>query len=117
MGKTKEQVKEREKEVFQFIVDYKVENDGISPTLREIAKALNFSTTSLVNLYLQKLRLSGRISWSGTLSRSIQVVGGRWVYNPRIRILTDPCPGCGGTDYICAECNHWETFNLGWNDD
>jgi SOS-response transcriptional repressor LexA len=70
---------EREEIVLDYIIYFKRENDGTSPTVREIQHALKISSTSLVNYYLRNLKLAGRIRFCGNGSaRGIMVVGGCW---------------------------------------
>jgi SOS-response transcriptional repressor LexA len=69
----------REKAIFQYIQTYKAENDGLSPTHREIGDATGIKSTSLVNRYLGHLADEGliRLRRDGN-SRGIIVVGGSW---------------------------------------
>ncbi|MBN1200630.1 MAG: hypothetical protein JXJ20_02120 [Anaerolineae bacterium] len=62
-------------QIFQFIVDYKREHDGLAPTVTEIAKECMLST-STVSYHLMKLQIERRILISGR--RSIEVIGGVW---------------------------------------
>lgn len=65
-------------DIFDFIVKFKRENDGNSPTVREIALRCDVSSTSVVNHHLQKLEQVGLISRSPESARAIRVTGGRW---------------------------------------
>jgi len=72
----------RKDRVFQFIVTYKREHDGISPTLREIVEAGLASSTSHAKDVLITLYGDGRIDFAkGSAPRAIMVVGGRWDYD------------------------------------
>lgn len=63
--------------IYQFILEYKREHDGNSPTFREIRQACQISSTSMVSYYLRQLEAETKISLQpGT--RSIAVVGGEW---------------------------------------
>jgi SOS-response transcriptional repressor LexA len=62
-------------QVFEFIVEYKREHDGISPSVREIAEGCVLSE-STVKYHLLKLENERRILVKGR--RAIEVVGGEW---------------------------------------
>lgn len=68
----------REK-VFDYICDYKKENDGNSPTVREIKRGCGLSSESVVSYHLDILQCEGKIRrWPHTWRR-VEVVGGKWV--------------------------------------
>jgi SOS-response transcriptional repressor LexA len=69
----------REQAVLGFIIRYKMEHDGISPTMREIALRCDISSTSQVARSLAVLEDEGHIRRAEVSSRHIEVVGGRWV--------------------------------------
>ena len=71
----------REQEVLDFIISYKTDNDGNSPTLREIAKATAITSTSVVNYYLNRLQYVYNliIRPKKHKQRSIKVIGGKWI--------------------------------------
>lgn len=69
----------KEQPVFTYIIQYKTENDGLSPSYRDICKYCNVSSTSMVQYYLLKLKRQGKISFTKGIS-GIKVVGGRWEY-------------------------------------
>ena len=76
-------VKGREELLLKFIIEYKSEHDGNSPSIREIIAGAGFSSTSMVNYYLDKLEQRGRIvREAGGQSRGIKIPGGQWVYQP-----------------------------------
>ncbi len=62
-------------QVFAFIVQYKREHDGLSPTAREIAEAC-FMHESTARYHVTQLALHGRIRLIER--RGIEVVGGAW---------------------------------------
>jgi SOS-response transcriptional repressor LexA len=69
--------------VFDFIVAYKREHDGNSPTIREIMLACGISSTSMVVFYLNKLERRGIIRrpepvFGARYANGIEVVGGKW---------------------------------------
>ncbi len=69
-------------EIFDFIVAYKIQNDGQSPTYREIMESCHLSSTSLVAYYLSRLVKAGKIAMNYYGTRSIRVPGGSWNYKP-----------------------------------
>ncbi len=62
-------------QVFQYIVDYKREHDGLSPTISAIARAL-FMNRTTARYHVMMLEHDGRIRLVGR--RAIQVIGGAW---------------------------------------
>lgn len=64
--------------VYEFIVKFKKEHDGNSPTIREIGAACNISSTSAVAYILKVLVRRGLI----TVDRDISVVGAEWREKP-----------------------------------
>ena len=65
--------------VLYYIILYKSEHDGNSPTVRQIAEACDISSISVVNYLLRRLEASGHIRLGDDgKSRQIEVVGGRW---------------------------------------
>lgn len=73
------QMRTIDKKVLDFIVKYKKDNDGLSPTRREIEFAMNLNSTSYVNFCLQRLFQIGAIKLDYGSSRGIVVVGGKWI--------------------------------------
>lgn len=82
--------------IYNLIVQFKQNNDGNSPTIREILAACDLRATSAVQYQLAKLVREGRISFSGgKRSRSILVTGGRWIHdsqNPETETESDLDP-------------------------
>ena len=83
-------ISERQRNIFEFIVDFKSNNDGNSPTIREIVEGCGISSTSVVNYNLLKLAEFGIIGLSSSgAARKISIPGGRWsVRKPSL--LLDP---------------------------
>lgn len=73
-----EQMEERLDKLYKFIVEHKVNNDGNSPTLREMCEAMGMNSTSLLSYYLDALEKRGKIERGQNDTRSIRVVGGKW---------------------------------------
>lgn len=65
-----------QQEVYEFICEYKAENDGISPTEQEIAEELHRSVSTARYLVL-KLLTKGVI-YRIDERRAIAVTGGTW---------------------------------------
>jgi SOS-response transcriptional repressor LexA len=65
-------------EILEFIIEYKKENDGLSPTMREIMTACDMSSTSLVSHHLDVLVEDGHLGRTGH-HRHLTVPGGRWI--------------------------------------
>lgn len=67
--------------VFDFIVAFKKENDGIAPSHREIMEGVQeLNTISVVNFHLDRLAQLGRIMRKPGQSRYIKVKGGKWTH-------------------------------------
>lgn len=64
--------------VYEFIVDYKRQHDGVSPSYREIAAACGLKGQSSVVCALNWLEEEGKIERNDGSHRLIRVPGGRW---------------------------------------
>ena len=72
-------IKKKTERILQFIIGFKRANDGNSPTLREICRACNVTSTSVARYHLAKLQRRGFIQMpKGGQCRKILVVGGSW---------------------------------------
>ncbi|WP_081911590.1 LexA family protein [Clostridium culturomicium] len=60
-------------EILDIIINY-IEEEKISPTIREIGELANLSSTSTVHGYLKRLEQRGYISRSNDCPRSIRVI-------------------------------------------
>ncbi len=67
--------------VYNFIVAFKQNHDGVSPTVQEIQEACQIPSTSQVRPVLNSLVLLGMIevNYSRGKSRMISIPGARWV--------------------------------------
>ncbi len=66
-------------QLFNFIVGFKSEHDGNSPTIREIMVGCDIPSTSVCSYNLRLLAKSGRIRlFEGVHASRIEVVGGHW---------------------------------------
>lgn len=70
-----DQMSDREKAVYDYIVQYKLDNDGNSPAISDIMTAVGITTTSLVHYYLKQLMAKGYITVIDNKARSISVEG------------------------------------------
>jgi SOS-response transcriptional repressor LexA len=71
--------------VFDFIVAFKREHDGNSPTMREIMANCKITSSSMAFFYLNQLAAAGLIRRPepeiGTRqAANIEVVGGKWIF-------------------------------------
>jgi excisionase family DNA binding protein len=78
--RTEKPLSERQRAILAFIVAYKEATQGHSPTIREIGQAVDISSTSLVNYYLNQLEARGYIERTGNcVARDIRIPGARWI--------------------------------------
>ena len=77
----------KQEKIFQFIMDFKSQHDGNSPTFREIMDGCDFSSTSVVSFHIEKLIALGRLSMRehDNGSRMICVNGGQWIFEQTTR--------------------------------
>ena len=76
MGMSKPTLTTRDS-IFDFIVRYKREHDGNSPSTREIAEICCI-TPSAVRYHLTRLEIDNLIHTTGKPRRNIEIVGGIW---------------------------------------
>ena len=62
----------RQIEILRFIISF-LEEFGYPPSIREIAKGVNLSSTSTVHQHLNKLEYFGLIKRNPTLPRAITI--------------------------------------------
>lgn len=72
----------KRQELFKAIVAYKQQNDGNSPSVRELGLLIDVASTSTINYYLHQLEKEGLIVLSEHRHKGIRVVGGQWLYEP-----------------------------------
>jgi repressor LexA len=63
---------ERQRKILNFVKSFTIDN-GYPPTIREIGKAVNITSTSVVNYNLDALQRSGYIYRDRTVSRGIRM--------------------------------------------
>jgi len=73
MARRSEGLSERHKKILAFLTQF-TENNGYSPSIREIGDSINVKSTSLVDYYLNQLEEMKYISREGRVSRSIRVL-------------------------------------------
>lgn len=66
-------------DILNYIIGYKREWDGLSPTIREIADTFNIPSTGHVHAILANLERDGKIKRRKGRP-GIMVTGGKWVY-------------------------------------
>jgi SOS-response transcriptional repressor LexA len=62
--------------IYAYIIRYKADSGGASPSVREIMRALNLSSTSIVSYHIQALAADGRIIREGY---HLSIPGERWI--------------------------------------
>jgi SOS-response transcriptional repressor LexA len=82
----------RRQQVYDFIVAFKQDHDGVAPSVAEIRKACGISSNSVVIDSLNGLERLGMIEcdYGSGRSRMITVCGGRWT--PPSRTLPKVSP-------------------------
>ena len=65
---------EKEKQIYQFIVDYIMEH-MYAPTIREIGKSVGLRSSSTVATYLMRLEAKGLIEVEPDSPRAIRLIG------------------------------------------
>lgn len=77
-----EDMTQAQREVFSFILRFKVLNDGMTPTMREIAAGLGYKSSSTAHRTVLQLRDIGFLKMDATKNRAIRIPGGQYHYNP-----------------------------------
>lgn len=70
----------RQQSILRFIIRYKEDSGGDSPTHKEIMRACSITSSSIVAHNLLALEKRGYIFRPPGAFRCIAVTGGRWVY-------------------------------------
>ncbi|MCX7976005.1 MAG: transcriptional repressor LexA [Bellilinea sp.] len=73
MARRSQGLSERHRKILEFLTRFQEEN-GYSPSIREIGDSINVKSTSLVDYYLTQLEQMGFISRDDRVSRSIRVL-------------------------------------------
>ena len=70
---------EKSEAIYRYIVAYKAANDGLSPSVREMMRALGIVSTSIVNYHINRLESAGRITRHGSRGKwGIKIPNGEW---------------------------------------
>ena len=64
--------------IYDFIVSFKANHDGNSPTIRQIGEDCGVSSTSMVSRYLDGMVKLGLIKRIGKF-RMLSIPGARWI--------------------------------------
>lgn len=64
--------------VYAAILEYKLKNQGVSPSIPELVEMTGYHSTKPINDRLHELETLGLISRKAGTPRSITVTGGRW---------------------------------------
>ncbi len=75
MPRKRLELNKREKAILKFI-EKKIKEDGYPPSVREIGKAVNLSSTATVHGYLAKLREKGYIKKEDKKGRTLKLLKG-----------------------------------------
>jgi hypothetical protein len=82
MKQTSEKVAHDIREIFRWIIEYKSQHDGNSPSLTEMMSACCISSRSVARYQLRRMQSAGLIRLAGSKqARSICVVGGEWRFS------------------------------------
>ncbi len=73
MARRSQGLSERHRKILEFLTRFQDDN-GYSPSIREIGDSINVKSTSLVDYYLNQLEQMGYISRDDRISRSIRVL-------------------------------------------
>lgn len=76
----------RYQKIYEFVVLFKKEHNGNSPTIRQIGDAIGVSSTSQVNHYLDVMVKHGMLTRDGKF-RMIGVPGGVWLAPTKMKLL------------------------------
>ncbi len=60
-----------------FVIKWKIENDGFSPTVREIADFLGLKGPATAYTHMKALRELNLVSWNNDQARTIRITEGR----------------------------------------
>ena len=72
---------QRRRDILAYVIAYKTETQGRSPTVRQIGRATDISSTYIVVRYLEQLAARGCIEWvrDGGKVLDIRIPGAKWV--------------------------------------
>ena len=70
---------EKQKKVYDCLVDFKREHDGCTPSYAHIAEKTGIESKGTINYTLNALEEAGHIRRPYHFAQHIEIVGGRWV--------------------------------------
>ena len=88
-GKRDGSLSERQRKILEFFFDFQTANNR-PPTIREIGKAVEISSTSVVNYNLNRLEEMGYIERERTVSRGLRLL------DPAVALFRDSVTGMQG---------------------
>jgi len=80
IGKNTVSVRPTSELIFQFLVDYKRQHDGNTPSTHDLAEGCSVSI-STANYHLTQLQLKNRIRILEQRPRQIEIMGGTWGFD------------------------------------
>ncbi|MCL4377136.1 MAG: transcriptional repressor LexA [Actinobacteria bacterium] len=78
MTRLNNHISEKQHQIFKFIIET-IKNLGYPPTVREIAEAVNLSSSATVHSHLKKLEQSGYIKRGKGSSRTIEILNTSYI--------------------------------------
>ena len=72
----------RQKAILSFIIRFKRDSGGDSPTYREIMRGVGITSAAVVAHHMNVLEDRGYIIRDDTKARRISIPGGKWTYDP-----------------------------------
>ena len=72
----------RQKAILAFIIRFKRDSGGDSPTIREIGRAVGITSSAVVAHHMDALEERGLITRPDGKARRITIPGGKWTYEP-----------------------------------
>ena len=72
---------QRRRDILAYVIAYKSENQGRSPTVRQIGSATGISSNSIVVRYLGQLAARGYIEWIRDNGKvpDLRIPGAKWI--------------------------------------
>jgi SOS-response transcriptional repressor LexA len=75
----KRKITQLDVDVFDYLVNYKKDNGGNTPSIREIVKNTKAQSTSVIAYSLEKLEDYGSIKQNESGKKGVSVIGEQWV--------------------------------------
>ena len=74
-GKSKHSLEE----TYAWIIQFKIDHDGNSPTLREVMQGCGMSSPAIAADWLERLEEANLIRLNPGRARGIEIIGGAWL--------------------------------------